>query len=262
MPTPSGASPSEASFSARAPQGFLGASPFPPEPGRPLIELLGPRAGERILDIGCGSGTVSRLLASHGASVVGIDPSPALVTAAREKGIDARVEDAHELSYQEEFDAAFSNAALHWLKADPQRVLYNVRRALKPGGRFVGEMGGDGNVRTIRDVIHRTLRSRGIDPEPVDPWYFPSLEEYRAKLERADFTVDRIEIFPRPTLLFSGVQSWLDTHAWSFLGAVPEAQRPAFRTEVISQLRPHLCDSTGSWTADYVRLRFRARVKA
>lgn len=239
------------------PQGYAENASFVPELGRPLLDLLDPRAGERVLDVGCGNGTLTVELISRGALVVGVDASEEMVAAALSKGIDARVLDAYDLPFAAEFDAAFSNAALHWMRRDPDAVLRGIRRALRPNGRFVGEMGGPGNVASIRSALHDALRRRGVDPESVDPWYFPSVEEYRGRLERAGFRVERIEAFLRPTPLPTGMEGWLETFGGAYLNALPEGERPSACEEVIRSLRPTLCAPDGTWTAPYVRLRFR-----
>jgi SAM-dependent methyltransferase len=172
--------------------------------GETLIEWLSPRAGERILDLGCGDGTLTAKLVEHGCDVVGVDASPQQVAAATQAGLNAIVADGAALPFENEFDAVFSNAALHWMK-QPDAVIEGVFRSLRTGGRFVAEFGAQGNVATIRNAVHTELRLRGIDPDALDPWYFPSEEEYRRKLEAAGFSVVRIESFARPTRLVSNV---------------------------------------------------------
>src|SRR5262249_43185849 len=146
-----------------------------------------------------------------------------LVAAARERGIDARLLDGHALPFAGEFDAVFSNAALHWMKRDPDAVIAGVFGALKPCGRFVAELGGAGNVATIRGAIYEALTRRGVDASALDPWYFPTAADYRTRLEGAGFAVRRIEKFPRPTPLPGDVAAWLRTFARAFLDALPEA---------------------------------------
>jgi trans-aconitate methyltransferase len=228
---------------------------FVSELGAPLLEWLEPRPGERVLDLGCGDGVLSTLLAAAGCDVVGADASVEFVAAARERGIDARLVDGQAMAFGEEFDAVFSNAALHWMKRDPDAVLRGVARALKPGGRFVAEMGAAGNVATIRAAIYDVLSRRGIDAFAADPWYFPTADDYRQRLEAAGLTVLRIERFARPTPLPGDVAGWLRTFAQAFLDRVPEAQRAAVTAEVQELLRPQL-GAAGVWIADYVRLRF------
>jgi SAM-dependent methyltransferase len=226
--------------------------------GMPVVELLAPRAGERILDLGCGDGVLTEKLVAMGCRVVGVDASAAQVAGARARGLDCRVGDGEALAFDHEFDAVFSNAALHWMRRS-DAVIAGVRRALAPGGRFVGEMGGHGCVAQIVRALGRALASRGIEAARHDPWYFPTAEDYRARLEAHGFVVDSIALFPRPTPLPGDVTGWLETFAESFLVAVPAGERPALLAEVREALRPALSDAAGNWTADYVRLRFAAR---
>ena len=225
--------------------------------GMAVVDLLAPQPGEAILDLGCGDGALTEKLVVAGCRVVGIDGSAAQVAAARERGLDARVGDGQQLAFEREFDAVFSNAALHWMK-DPDRVIGGIRRALKPGGRFVGEMGGHGGIATIACAIYTALARRGIDGDRLNPWYFPTAEEYRQRLESQGFVVRVMTLFPRPTPLPADIGGWLETFAESFIAALPAGQRPAFVDEVRELLRPSLCDEAGQWTADYVRLRFAA----
>jgi SAM-dependent methyltransferase len=162
-----------------------------------------------------------------------------------------------DLTFEREFDAVFSNAALHWMHP-PEAVLSGVRRALKPGGRFVGEMGGHNNTAAIIVALSAVLRRRGLDAHQLSPWYFPSAGTYREKLEAAGFSVEEIRIIPRPTTLPTSIEPWLDTFGEAFFGALLEPDRLAARAEVANLLRPVLADETGTWIADYVRLRFRA----
>ena len=230
---------------------------FVAELGLPVVELLAPQPGERILDLGCGDGALTEKLAALGCQVLGVDASPEQVAAARARGMDARVVDADDLPFHEGFDAVFSNAALHWMPR-PDAVIAGVWRALVPGGRFVAECGGHGNIARIRAALYAALEGRGIDPRPLDPWYFPTVEEYRARLERQAFRVESIALFPRPTALPGDIIPWLETFAGSFLAAVPASERPALLAELRQALLPDLCDKSGHWTADYVRLRFAA----
>jgi SAM-dependent methyltransferase len=223
----------------------------------PVVELLAPKSGERILDLGCGDGVLTKQLQDLGCEVVGVDGSAAQVEAARALGLDARVMDGYELSFENEFDAVFSNAVLHWVKR-PKVVVAGVWRALKPGGRFVAECGGHGCIAKIEGALLDALKRRGIDGRAVDPWYYATPEEYGQHLESQGFKVNSIALFPRPTPLPGDILGWLETFAQSFTAAVPVPERAAFLVEVKAALRPELCDVSGQWTADYVRLRFAA----
>jgi SAM-dependent methyltransferase len=210
-----------------------------------------------VLDLGCGDGALTAELVARGCRVIGVDASAAQVEAARRRGLDVRVMDGESLAFAAEFDAVFSNAALHWM-TEPARVLAGVRRALRPGGRFVGEFGGRGCVATIIGALRAVLEQHGVDLSRVRPWYFPGDAEYRALLESAGFTVRSIALIPRPTPLPGDITDWLATFAERFLLAAPAAERAAITAEVRESLRPILCDAQGQWTADYVRLRFAA----
>ena len=222
-----------------------------------VLAWLAPRPGERVLDLGCGDGALTGAIAAAGAAVVGVDSAPDMVRAARERGLDARVIDGERFDFEAEFDAVFSNAALHWMRRRPRAVVAGVHRALRPdGGRFVGEFGGHGNVAAITVALIAALRRRGVDGARAIPWYFPTPDAYRAVLEEAGFAVERIELIPRPTPLPTDMAGWLDTFAEPFFARLPEAERAAARDEVLDLLAPALRDDRGRWTADYVRLRF------
>ncbi len=225
--------------------------------GMPVVELLAPRPGERILDLGCGDGALTEKLVALGCSVVGVDGSAAQVSAACARGLDARVMDGQHLTFEHEFDAVFSNAALHWMRA-PDGVIAGVWRALRAGGRFVAECGGHGCVAKISAALSAALARRNIDAAAFNPWYFPTVEDYCARLQRRSFVVRYIALIPRPTLLPGDIVGWLETFAEAFTAAVEPAERPALLAEVRDALRLELCDSRGQWTADYVRLRFAA----
>lgn len=225
--------------------------------GAPLIDLLAPRQGESILDLGCGDGALTEKIASTGAIVTGVDASAEQVAAARARGLNALVMDGEALAFDADFDAVFSNAALHWMRR-PDAVIDGMWRALRPGGRIIGEMGGQGNVATIVDAVINALDRRGIDGSAMMPWYFPSVAEYRRRLERAGFRVRDITLIPRPTPLPGDIADWLETFGEVFLSAVAVGDRLGFVDEVRASLHPRLVDRKGVWVADYVRLRFHA----
>jgi SAM-dependent methyltransferase len=225
--------------------------------GMPVVDLLDPKPGERILDLGCGDGALTEKLVALGCQVVGVDGSAEQIAAARERGLDAYVMDGQNLTFVNEFDAVFSNAVLHWIKRADD-VVAGVWRALKPGGRFIAECGGFGNITKITTVLYTVLRKRGIDGEAVNPWYFATPEQYAQHLTARGFHVTSIALIPRPTRLPGDIAGWLETFAESFLSVVPSADRAAVVDDVRELLQPELCDASGQWTADYVRLRFAA----
>ena len=224
--------------------------------GQPILELLAPKNGEIIMDLGCGDGALTEKIAPR-ATVLGTDASIAQARAARGRGLSIVVADGHHLCFQPQLDAVFTNAALHWMK-QPEKVVQGVWQCLKPGGRFVGEFGAKGNVETIRSALHEALRRRNVDSASVDPWYYPSAEDFSKLLVDSSFTVRYIEIIQRPTQLPGELLNWLEIFAQSFTNAVEQQQRQSFLDEVCQRSETALRDLEGHWTVDYVRLRFAA----
>jgi trans-aconitate methyltransferase len=227
--------------------------------GMPVLELLAPRPGEQILDLGCGDGILTKKIADRGCKVLGIDSSANFVASARKLGLDVMEMSVYDMEFGPHFDAAFSNAALHWMK-DADGVIRRVARALRPNGRFVAEMGGHGNVGVIHTALVEELNDRGYDGEAANPWYLPTASDYGARLSAGGFKVNYIALIPRPTPLPGDVMGWLTTFAGSFTGVLPAAERAEYLTRVRERIRPQLCDAQGNWTADYVRLRFEAHL--
>jgi SAM-dependent methyltransferase len=225
-----------------------------------VLEWLDARAGERILDLGCGDGQLTLRISAAGASVVGVDNSPAMVAAARGRGVQAEVGSAEALPVADEsFDAVFSNAALHWVH-DQDAMMTQVRRVLKPGGRFVAEMGGHGNIAAIRVAFMAVLERHGFGDREDGVNYYPTPEEYTQRLEKHGLKVERMALIPRPTRLEAGGMSgWLRTFRRGVLETLPEVAREAVVEETTNLLAPALRDEAGNWTGDYVRLRFVAR---
>lgn len=239
------------------PKQYAAHARFVADLGAPLIESLTPKAGERILDLGCGDGVLTKQLLDFGCEVLGVDASPAMVEAAQARGVRAQVMDGQDLAFHEEFDAVFSNAALHWM-LQPDRVLRNIWNSLRPGGCFVAEFGGQGNLTQVLIGLHGVLKDEGYDPESIRPWYFPSAEEYRDRLVTQGFQILSLDLFPRPTPLPGDITDWLAMFAQPFLTMVPDHRRSTVLEEVRESLRPTLTVADGSWMVDYVRLRCRA----
>jgi trans-aconitate methyltransferase len=221
-----------------------------------LVELLAPRAGERILDLGCGTGHLTAQLAAAGAEVVGIDSSATMIAEARRlyPPLPFELADARDFAFAEPFDAVFSNAALHWI-LEAEQVIACVRRALKPGGRFVAEFGGHGNVRNIVAAMTDTCVALGITMlHPL--WYFPSIAEYTGLLERGGLEPTYAILFDRPTPLegADGMRRWLSMFAQPVLSRVPAEKQDTFFRHVEERLHPLLCRD-GAWYADYRRIR-------
>ncbi len=238
------------------PEGYARNARFVAELGMPVVELLAPKSGERILDLGCGDGYLTAKLVAMGCDVLGIDGSVEQIDAARKLGLQAEVMDGAKLDFENEFDAVFSNATLHWIK-DADALIAGVWKALKPGGRFVSESGGDGCVALIRGALEKALAKRGYDITDLNPWYFPTAEEYGRRLMAQGFEVEEIRVFPRPTPLPGEMLGWLETFAKVFVSPFPPDERSNLLHEVQESLRPVLCKD-GQWSADYTRLRFRA----
>ncbi len=222
--------------------------------GSEVLKLLVPQRGERILDIGCGDGALTEKIAAVQADVVGIDASEEMVAAERRRGLTVFHLSAYEMAYEAEFDAVFSNAALHWM-LDAATVVKNVRRALRPGGRFVAEFGGAGNVAVVVEGLTEVLAAYGIAFKKVSPWYFPTTKEYSTLLEANGFRVDSIALIPRPTPVPGDIALWLENFGTSLLHLIPTPERSSALERLEEILKPRLCDEAGQWSVDYVRLR-------
>lgn len=238
-------------------EGYARHARFVSDFGEEILGWLAPRHGERVLDLGCGDGALTAKIAAAGAEVVGVDLSEDFLAAARRRGLDARRMDGEALTFEQEFDAVFSNAALHWMR-HPDRVIDGIARALKPGGRFVAEMGGHGNVAAIITALHAAAEKFGGDRRLAGPWFFPTPDDYRNRLEQAGFRVDRIALVARPTPLPTGMEGWLQTFRPVFFEQFGTDRRKEVAAYVLDLLRPTLCTAQGQWIADYVRLRVAA----
>lgn len=231
------------------------------EYGEDVLCFLDPHPGERILDLGCGTGHLSAKIESCGADVLAIDSSISMITQARENypEIAFAVIDATEMNLGLEFDAVFSNAALHWIDR-PSVLVANVRRALKPNGRFVAEFGGAGNIKSIVDAINRARKKAGIRVFTGNPWYFPTVEEYTTVLESEGFSVTDARLFERPTPFEGGeegMKRWLQLFARPLMRDLAEDQRFKVIGLVEEDLRADMFRN-GIWIGDYVRIRIKA----
>ena len=221
-----------------------------------LIELLSPQPGERILDLGCGTGHLTAQIAGHGVEVIGLDSSASMVAQARQNfpKLKFALADARDFRFDAPFHAVFSNAAMHWIQ-DAEGVIRSIAGALLPGGRFVMEMGGKGNIAMVVAGVEAVLREAGY---PVcNPWYFPSLAEYSTLLERQGFEVRLAQTFPRLNRLEHperGLREWLEMFGGAYFEPVPAERRDALVREMETHLRPALWRD-GAWWTDYRRLR-------
>ena len=228
---------------------------FVPALGQAALDLLDPQPGEHILDVGCGDGSLTEKIVERGASVVGIDSNLSMVGAARARGLDARLMDAAQLKFAEAFDAAFSNATLHWV-LDKERAARAIWFALKHGGRFAGEMGGEGNLAKLREALDDVLVANGYGPPTYAANWYPSVEEFVSVYEAAGFEDIDARLIERPTPLEHGVAAWVTTFrkGWLDRAGVPEEER--------ADIGQAVADAVGSNVADYVRLRFIMRKPA
>ena len=230
--------------------------------GKELLGMLAPQAGERILDVGCGTGQLTAEIAGSGAEVEGVDRSAAMIEEAQRNfpGLCFRVEDVRALPYRSEFDAVFSNAALHWVQPAAAAVL-SMARALKPGGRLVVELGGRGNVAEIIRAAEGAWKSVAAGPPPELPWYYPGIAEYASLLEQNGLEVVFSVLFDRPTALeggAAGLKRWYDMFGGHWTSVLPAEVRPEF-VRVAESLAAENLLHDGVWTADYRRLRIMAR---
>ena len=231
--------------------------------GADLVDLLAPMPGEQILDLGCGTGTLTAEIAARAAQVIGSDADADMVARAAENYPDIPFvqADGHDFEIDQPVDAVFSNAALHWMK-QPDRVVACIARALKPGGRLVAEMGGYRNVVTATDALYQALEEEGVQRAAVDfPWYFPRSSTQVRRLEDAGFEVEYLRYFRRPTPLENcenGLADWFRMFCRNFLAAAPEGAEERVVARAAALCEETLCPD-GAWAVDYTRLRFIAR---
>jgi SAM-dependent methyltransferase len=245
-----------------SPTDYARSAAFVPALGDAVLQMLAPRPGELILDVGCGDGALTQRIAEAGAKVIGLDSSPEMVEAARGRGLDAFVADAEAMELERfgQFDAVFSNAALHWM-LDPDAVASGIFRALRGGGRFVGEMGGEGNLAILRRALRDELTARGYEMPAQDPAWYAGVEDFTRLYRLAGFDDIRAQLIERPTPLPGGVADWVRTFRAGLMDVamVPEWERGDVAQAVEARAAPALRRTDGSWCADYVRLRFSLR---
>jgi trans-aconitate methyltransferase len=226
--------------------------------GQDLLALLDPKPGEEILDLGCGPGQLTAKIADSGATVTGLDASAAMIGQARQNypHLSFVLQDAAAMDFREQFDAVFSNAALHWM-LDREGVARAVANALKPGGRFVAELGGRGNIRQIEKAIALIAERYLAAAVPAKRTYYPALGEYAHLLESLGLEVRFATLFDRPTPLEgeSGMENWIRQFKAYYFEGLPGAEATKAIREVVEELRP-IAFREGIWMADYRRLRF------
>jgi SAM-dependent methyltransferase len=224
-----------------------------------VIDLLEPKKDEHILDLGCGDGTLAVEMEKLGANVIAADLSKSMVEKTKEKGIKAFVMSATELTFENEFDAIFSNAVLHWVK-DANEAIKKISKSLKSNGRFIAEFGGYGNIKYLTEAMQEVFDNHKEFGKFNNPWYFPKDTEYKQLLENNGFNVEYIELIPRPTKI-DDIANWLDIFANGIVSHLTDEQQKQFKQEVRAILKPKIYSEEDGWVADYVRLRLKATKK-
>jgi len=222
----------------------------------PVVELLNPQENEKILDLGCGDGTLAVEITKYGSKVVAVDLSASMVQKTKEKGIEASVMSATELIFENEFDAVFSNAVLHWVKED-EKAIKKISKSLKAKGRFIAEFGGYGNIKFLTDAMEEVFRKHPKFGNFKNPWNFPKVGVYKQQLENNGFKIEYIELIPRPTKI-DDISNWLDIFANGIISHLTHEQQVQFKKEVREILKPKIYSEKDGWVADYVRLRLKA----
>jgi len=227
--------------------------------GEYLVQMLTPQEGERILDVGCGTGYLTNLIAASGAMVTGMDNSINMIAKARNEypHLPFRLASVTDFRFEEPFDALFSNAVLHWV-TEKEQAIQNMYNNLKPGGRLVLEMGGKGNVQLIMRALKNALIAYGF-PQNAEReiWYYPSLSEYTSLLEKQGFRVTYAAHYNRETELKdaqNGIRDWVNMFCSALLEGIDEQTKEnilenAQETLRLTQFRNQ------KWYADYKRLR-------
>ena len=223
---------------------------------RPVIDLLNPQENEKILDLGCGEGTLSIEIEKFKAKVIAVDLSESMVEKTNKKGIEAYIMSATELDFNFEFDAVFSNAVLHWVK-DNKLAINKINASLRVNGRFIAEFGGYGNIRYLTDAIQKVFDNHSEYGIFNNPWYFPKDTDYKKLLESNGLKVEYIELIPRPTQI-DDISNWLTIFANGIVSHLTNEQQVQFKKEVREILKPKIYSEKDGWIADYVRLRVKA----
>lgn len=230
--------------------------------GENLLEILNPQPNERILDLGCGTGQLTEKIAESGAELTGIDSADKMIEKAKQNypQLHFQVADAKNFQLSQPVDAVFSNATLHWIP-EADEVISSINKSLKTGGRFIAEFGGKGNIESIVKALYAALEKIGFDnPSKFNPWYFPSISEYAAKLEKQGFEVTYSNLFYRPTLLQdedTGLANWIKMFGGNFFTGLSEEEINQAINHVEKQLKPKLYQQ-GNWFADYRRIQVKA----
>lgn len=222
----------------------------------PVVELLNPKENEKILDLGCGDGTLASEIEKYGANVIAVDLSENMVLKSKEKGLESYVMSATELPYENAFDAVFSNAVLHWVK-DATLAIKKIHTSLKEEGRFVAEFGGYGNIQSLTDAMQEVFEKSDDFGVFSNPWYFPNVEEYKRLLEENGFDVKYIELIPRPTPI-DDISNWLDIFANGIVSHLTQEQKSIFKNKMRKILVTKIYTQDEGWVADYVRIRIHA----
>ena len=225
--------------------------------GNSVVEILAPQSGERILDLGCGDGKLTLEIQKYDCNLLGIDSSEEMICATKKLGLEGKVISGNNLNFDQEFDAVFSNAALHWM-LEKDKVAQGVYQALKPGGRFIGEFGGKGNIDSVVKIMSEVFQDFPELGKFNNPWYFPSVAEYAQVLDKAGFDIHYLEIISRPTILNTGIRGWLKVFAQGIINHLNSEKQEFFIGEVEKRLKPIIFSEENGWVADYIRLRFKA----
>ncbi len=233
--------------------------------GRELVGLLNPQKGERILDLGCGTGDLTIEISNAGAEVTGLDSSDNMLERARQKypQLPFVKGEAESFSFNAPFDAVLSNAALHWInEGEQEKTLKNIFQHLKPNARFVAEMGGKGNVQKITNSIQSTISEAGYKTvDLTNVFYFPSIGEYATLMEKVGFTVEACWLFERPTHILNGkdgLKDWVSLFGIHFFQNVPNSHHADLMSKAVDKMLQVL-EKDERFFADYVRLRFIAK---